>query len=94
MSFYGNTVNGFFQFDKIYTSRKAMDAAAATDEVFLNRYVIVKYDENDPDSDGGTDFDEYGRFYDSTIWKKVVNDSSVKYELVVDLNPALYWHTF
>jgi hypothetical protein len=71
-----------------------MDAAAATDEVFLNRYVIVKYDENDPDSDGGTDFDEYGRFYDSTIWKKVVSDSSVKYELVVDLNPALYWHTF
>lgn len=49
MGFYGNitdTSHTYFQFDKIFTSRKDMDIAAATgkDGIFAGRFVLVKYD--------------------------------------------------
>lgn len=47
MSFYGNLkrVNSSpFIFDRYYPSRKAMDEAAATDGVYVGRYVLVRYD--------------------------------------------------
>ena len=45
--FYGNTVNpSQFQFDKIYPNRKTMDDSCQSDEIFIGRYVLVKYDTN------------------------------------------------
>ena len=51
MGFYGNIVNSnkaSFTFDRIYSSRRAMDAAMSVNEgdgVFLGRYVLIDYDE-------------------------------------------------
>ena len=50
MGFYGNTTDTsktHFQFDKIFSSRTAMDRACAegTDEVYTGRFVLVKYDQ-------------------------------------------------
>lgn len=47
-SFYGNMVNllnAQFQFDKFYPNKKAMDAAANTDDVFTGRHVLIEYDQ-------------------------------------------------
>ena len=49
MGFYGNTTDTsktHFQFDKIFSSRTAMDRACAEgiDEVYTGRFVLVKYD--------------------------------------------------
>ena len=47
MGFYGNITNTSrttFQFDKIYPSRKTMDAACREDGVYNGRYVLVEYD--------------------------------------------------
>lgn len=52
MGFYGNITNTSrtqFSFDRIYSSRKAMDAAAASDGVFIGRYVLVEYEINSND---------------------------------------------
>ena len=46
MSFYGNTqriIGNNFQFDRIYPSRKEMDALCTTDGVYAGRYVLVEY---------------------------------------------------
>ena len=46
MSLYGNVKkvgSSSFQFDRIYTTRKAMDEAASTDGVYAGRYVLVEY---------------------------------------------------
>lgn len=98
MSFYGDpTIKNLLQFDKIYPSRKDMDDAIANnndDGVFLNRFVFVKYDENNYDSCRQKDAG-YGNTYDRTLWKKVSNEEAVKYELIANLNPDfLVWHTF
>ena len=48
MGFYGNITNvnkSTFQFDKTYPNRTDMDASAASDGVFVGRYVLVDYDE-------------------------------------------------
>lgn len=48
MGFYGNISSAnrsSFQFDKIYKNRHAMDLNAATDGVFIGRYVLVDYDQ-------------------------------------------------
>lgn len=52
MSFYGNVTN-IFQFDEIYPNRAAMDAAAAsgTDNIFQNRFVLIKYNQGTNDND-------------------------------------------
>ena len=45
MGFYGNITNTSrttFQFDKIYPSRKTMDAACREDGVYNGRYVLVE----------------------------------------------------
>ena len=47
MGFYGNITNTSrtqFQFDKIYSNRKAMEQATLTDGIYLGRYVLVEYD--------------------------------------------------
>lgn len=49
MSFYGNISNAGktnLTFDKIYPNRKTMDEKAATDGVFIGRFVLVEYDDN------------------------------------------------
>jgi len=50
MGFYGNisgSNKSAFTFDRVYTSRRAMDEAltAGTDNVFLGRFVLVEYDD-------------------------------------------------
>lgn len=47
MGFYGHISNnsrGNFTFDKIYSNRKEMDEACASDGIFIGRYVLVEYD--------------------------------------------------
>lgn len=47
MGFYGNISNSnksSFTFDKVYSTRKEMDAACDTDGIFLGRFVLVEYD--------------------------------------------------
>ena len=43
-------------FDKIYSSRTAMDAGAATDNVYIRRFVLVSYNN---EQDKAEDFDKY-----------------------------------
>jgi len=48
MGFYGNITNvnkSTFQFDKTYYTARDMMENAATDGVFVGRYVLVDYDE-------------------------------------------------
>ena len=50
MGFYGNitnTSNTTFSFDIIYSTRVALDANCDTDGVFLGRYVLVDYDDQE-----------------------------------------------
>ncbi len=47
MSFYGNIANTartHFQFDRIYTSRFAMETAKNNDGIYAGRFVLVEYD--------------------------------------------------
>lgn len=49
MGFYGkinNVAKSQFTFDKIYSTRYAMDAGVETDNVFVGRYVLVEYGES------------------------------------------------
>ena len=49
MSFYGEISNASktnMVFDKVYANKKAMDEQAAFDNVFLGRFVLVEYDDN------------------------------------------------
>lgn len=49
MGFYGNISNSnksSFTFDRVYSTRKEMDAACDTDGIFLGRFVLVEYDIN------------------------------------------------
>ena len=49
MSFYGNISNSGktnLVFDRIYPNKKTMDEKAATDEVFIGRFVLIEYDDN------------------------------------------------
>ena len=50
MGFYGNitnTANTTFSFDIIYSTRESLDANCDTDGVFLGRYVLVDYDDQE-----------------------------------------------
>ena len=54
MGFYGNITNTSrttFQFDKVYPSRKMMDASCREDGIYNGRYVLVEYDTNVSNSD-------------------------------------------
>lgn len=58
MGFYGNITNTNktqFTFDKIYSSRKAMDDNANGDGIYLGRYVLIEYD--------SAPIDQYIRLY-------------------------------
>lgn len=49
MSFYGNISNAGktnLTFDKIYSTRRQMEGNATSDGVFVNRYVLIEYDDN------------------------------------------------
>ncbi len=49
MSFYGNITNTArspFTFDRIYSSRYAMEQAMTSDGVYAGRYVLVEYDKD------------------------------------------------
>ena len=66
MGFYGkvtNTNKTAFSFDRIYSTRRAMDLACSSDEVFIGRYVLVEYDE--PPITG---YYSNGNFYNSNTY--------------------------
>ena len=55
MSLYGNVKkvgSSTFQFDRQYNTRSAMDNAAATDGVYIGRYVLVEYGQRWVDTEG------------------------------------------
>lgn len=71
MGFYGkvtNTNKTAFSFDRIYSTRRAMDLACSSDEVFIGRYVLVEYDE--PPITGyynGTNFYNSNTYYPQSM---------------------------
>ena len=49
MSFYGNITNANKSnliFDKIYPNKQQMISEAASDNIFVGRYVLIEYDDN------------------------------------------------
>lgn len=61
MGFYGNVSNitrSTFQFDRIYSNRKAMEDALASgdDNVYIGRYVLIEYDQ-------AVDFEVFTRIF-------------------------------
>ena len=47
MGFYGNITNNAktqFQFDKIYPNRYQLDKLAKSDDIYIGRYVLIEYD--------------------------------------------------
>ena len=49
MSFYGNITNTAkapFSFDRIYSSRRAMELGMATDDVYAEKFVLIEYDKS------------------------------------------------
>ena len=74
MGFYGNiadTSRIHFQFDKIFSSRYAMDSAAdaGMDGIFSGRFVLVSYDPDGTCVDSGL----------ATGFKRAKNDSDDRY---------------
>ena len=71
MGFYGRIANSnktAFSFDRIYSTRSAMDLACTSDEVFIGRYVLVEYDE--PPITGyynGTNFYNSNTYYPQSM---------------------------
>ena len=48
MGFYGKVTNSSkaqFSFDRTYSNRVAMDNSVNNDSVFVNRYVLIEYDQ-------------------------------------------------
>lgn len=82
-TFYGNSnlpVNTIFTFDKIYPNRKTMDDSAQTDGVYLNRYVLIEYGEEEYESNYSLDQLNYNnKTYDATAWMKQYDDTQQKY---------------
>lgn len=71
-------------FDKIYSSRTAMDAGAATDNVYIRRFVLVSYNN---EQEKAEDFDKYTQTYESTVWMKEFNGTNgYKYTYVATLD--------
>jgi hypothetical protein len=84
--FYGRgKAETFLTFDKIYPNYTALKNAGFNDGVFISRYVLVEYGDNEYDKnlaiDGGID-------YDSTIWKKTSTQQKdgTYYIKIADLN--------
>lgn len=94
MGFYGNITNTSrttFAFDKIYSSRFAMDTAAKTDGIYAGRYVLVNY-ENETSADSFTNTcycydDESGtpKMYQSL---NICTDDSIFSGAIADISSA------
>ena len=100
-SFYSDVNNSLlFQFDKIYTSRKAMEDNALQDGIFLNRRVLVRYDANGADfqANSSIDINAYGQNYNATVWQKVYLNSQEQYIMIARLENGvttqLEWGSF
>lgn len=100
-NFYGDVNNSLlFQFDKIYTSRKAMEDNALQDGIFLNRRVLVRYDANGADFQANSliDINTYGQNYNATVWQKVYFNSQEQYVMIARLESEgtaqLEWGSF
>jgi hypothetical protein len=71
MGFYGNITNvnqTQFTFDKIYSSRKAMESSCNTDGVYIGRYVLVEYGSENQDT-FLTCYMHEGKFYSDTSYQ-------------------------
>ena len=93
MGFYGNITNTSktqFQFDKIYSNRKAMEQAKITDGIYLGRYVLVEYD------DAGLDgmkqvYIKDNKFYTAPSYDnstRLNNNNTVENEVVYYIHPT------
>ena len=95
MSFYGNikrVQSSPFVFDKYYPNRTTMDLNATTDNVYIGRYVLVKYtvkDSLDINSES-TYFDKYVEDTDRPGLKKVYKG----YKFNADKDIERYHDTF
>ena len=97
MSFYGRidhvADNISFVTDKIYDNRYAMDRDARDDKIYVGRYVLIEYGQNeDYDVNYNIDKQHYpgmGRGYDSTVWQKVFVNNVAKYVMVAELNSVV-----
>lgn len=83
-----------FQFDRIYPNRKTMEEKRNKDGVFIGRYVLIEYnDENSGEytNNSGIDLTNYEKTYDSTIWQKIYDkeDNEEKYVQIASLDTPL-----
>jgi PKD repeat protein len=80
-SLYGNLYGTQFTFDAIYPNRKEMDKQANSDNVFLNRYVLINYGNSQAEFETNLAIDnskynpdssqwDFGVGYDKTVWMK------------------------
>ena len=106
MSFYGDikrVQSSPYVFDKYYPNRVSMETACTTDDVYIGRYVLVKYTFKDPqqtDDDVQTYFDKYemaptplpqgNNEYNYTLEKKVFKG----YQFNADKDINAYNDTF
>lgn len=92
MGFYGNaTLDGktILQFDKIYPNRTELENACLTDGIALGRYVLVDYSYRGNDN-YETDYNKYGKSYDSTVWVKYLDDNKqFKYLIIAKLSAEI-----
>lgn len=75
MGFYGNITNTSktqFQFDRIYSNRRAMENKMYTDYVYAGRYVLIEYDST-------PDIGAFSRVYmiNNVAYKAIQNNSPV-----------------
>lgn len=99
MAFYGrinnNQANTSMTFDKVYPNRTEMDKNAADDGVFVGRFVLVEYGDNDEEYSKNYSIDnetytKLGRGYDSTVWRKVLpEDGKGYYVMLAELNSVV-----
>lgn len=108
MGFYGKIThtgaNTNFKFDKIYNNRKEMDDQADYDGVYIGRFVLVEYGEEDYSNNFEVDKQQYGvgRGFDSTVWQKTFQKIEIekedgtkeekqiqKYVMIAELNTVI-----
>ena len=68
--------------DKIYKSRWEMEQNQATDSIFVGRYVLIHYGDNEVDGsnpNAEADIEKYGSRFHHTVWMKQYTSDGEKY---------------
>lgn len=98
MAFYGRVTNESktsMTFDKVYPNREAMKAGANSDGVFVGRFVLIEYGNDEAYSinyniDNEASDTPIGKGYDSTVWRKIIKQNGdADYVMLAELNSVV-----